>query len=314
MPPAQYRAHNWHAFGDLEHRDPYAIIWTNQGCPYPCDFCCINNIFGRRRFRFRSMESVVEEIDVLVNEHGVRNLKILDELFAIKHPRIDQFCDLLEARGYDLNMWCFARTDTVTPEMLKRLKKVGVNWIAFGFESADEEILSATNKRAAAEQSPAAIKMSRDAGMNICADVIVGLWEDDEHSITRTRDFLHEHQFEWVNIYPAFAYPGTPLYDRYIQEGFIQEPERWDGYGIYSYDCEPLPTKHLSAARVLQLRDEIFDGYFKDPVILDMLAKRFGAATRRHVEEMTQIRLKRRLFSAEPELTPLSAEPRRTRA
>ena len=70
------------------------------------------------------MEEVVAEIDVLVNDYGVRNLKILDELFITKHKRMIEFCELLEDRKYDLNMWCFARTDTVTPETLKRRKGV----------------------------------------------------------------------------------------------------------------------------------------------------------------------------------------------
>ena len=143
-----FRAHNWHCFGDnINNRSPYAIIWTNQGCPYPCNFCSINNIFGKRRYRLREMKDVVDEIDVLYNEFNIRNLKILDELFVFKNPRLDEFCDLLEERNYDLNMWCFARTDTVTPEILKRLKKVGVNWVAYGFESFDGEILEATRKK-----------------------------------------------------------------------------------------------------------------------------------------------------------------------
>ena len=75
------------------------------------------------------MKKVVEDIDRLVQDYGVRNIKILDELFIIKHPRIDEFCDLLEERNYDLNMWCFARVDSVTPRILKRLKKVGLNLI-----------------------------------------------------------------------------------------------------------------------------------------------------------------------------------------
>ena len=79
------------------------------------------------------MDDVVSEIDVLVNDYGVKHLKILDELFIFKNPNL--FCDLLEERNYDLNMWCFARTDTVTPEILKRLKKVGVNWVAMDLKA-----------------------------------------------------------------------------------------------------------------------------------------------------------------------------------
>ena len=295
MNPASYRAHNWHCFGDIDNRSPYAIIWTNQGCPYPCDFCCINNVFGTRRFRNRPMKNVVAEIDRLVNDYGVRNIKILDELFAIKHPRIDEFCDLLEERNYDLNMWCFARTDSVTPEMLKRLKKVGVNWVAYGFESFDDDILKSTNKRVKGNVLDT-VKMTRDAGMNICADVIVGLWDDNEATVRKTRNFMYDNRFEWINVYPCFAYPGTPLYDRYVAESIIEVPKKWDIYGLYSRECVPLPTKHLSSAQVLHLRDSIFEEYYKEPAILSMLEVKFGPATRKHVEEMVRMPLQRRIL------------------
>ena len=217
-----YRAHNWHCFGkDINNRSPYAIIWTNQGCPYPCNFCSINNIFGKRRYRLRDMEDVVSEIDILYNNFGIRNLKILDELFVFKNPRLDKFCDLLDERGYDLNMWCFARTDTVTPEILKRLKKVGVNWIAYGFESFNNSILESTKKKNKADVLKT-IKWTKDADINICADVIAGLWDDTEETIQHTRDFMIENEFEWVNVYPAFGYPGTPLYKEYISKKLFQ--------------------------------------------------------------------------------------------
>ena len=147
MNPSKYRAHNWHCFGDMDNREPYAIIWTSFGCPHPCNFCCINNVFEKRTFRFRTIDSVVAEIDHLVNDHGVRNIKILDELFIIKHPRIAEFCEKLEQRNYDLNLWCFARVDSVTPEILERLAGVGLKWVAYGIESVDRAVLTSTTKR-----------------------------------------------------------------------------------------------------------------------------------------------------------------------
>lgn len=312
MNPKKFRAHNWHCFGHINDRSPYAIIWTNQGCPYPCDFCSINNIFGKRRYRLRTMEEVVSEIDVLVNDYGVRNLKILDELFITKHKRMNEFCDLLEERNYDLNMWCFARTDTVTEETLKRLKGVGVNWVAYGFESFNKDILTSTNKRIKNANNGFnvldTIKMTRDAGMNICADVIAGLWDDDEASILHTRDFMLEHLFEWVNIYPCFAYPGTPLYDKYIEEKRIEVPKTWDTYGLYSNDCIPLPTKHLSPAEVLRLRDHVFDSYYKEPAILSMLEKKFGIETRDHVEDMVKKPLARRIVDSDEKLESIPSK------
>jgi len=296
MQPSLYRAHNWHCFGDIDNRTPYAIIWTNQGCPYPCDFCCINNLYQKRTFRFRSMQRVVNDIDVLVNKYNVKNIKILDELFVIDHPRISEFCDLLEERAYDINLWAFARVDSVNPEILQRLRKVGLRWIAYGFETIDDNILDATNKRlkstASAQQT---VEMTRDADINICADAIVGLWDDDRDSIYKTRDFLLENKFEWINLYPAFAYPGTPLYDNAIKDNIIAVPEKWDSYGLYSYDCDPMPTKYLTSSEVLQLRDKVYSDYFKHPDILTMISNKFGNKTKKHVEELVSEPLTRKI-------------------
>jgi len=95
MPPSKFRAHNWHCFGEIKHRSPYAIVWTSFGCPYPCTFCCINNLFGKRIQRFRSIDSVIEEISLLVERYQVKHIKILDELFVTRPKRIEEFCDKL---------------------------------------------------------------------------------------------------------------------------------------------------------------------------------------------------------------------------
>jgi radical SAM superfamily enzyme YgiQ (UPF0313 family) len=298
--PKLYRAHNWHCFGDdINNRSPYGVVWTSMGCAYPCDFCCINNLYSKRTFRFRDMKVVVEEIDILVNNYGVKNLRIMDELFVIKHPRIEEFCDLMDERGYDLNIWCYARVDSVTPQILKRLKKIGVNWVGYGFEAGDDEkALKSINKAVKKDSlsNDEVIKITREAGINMIGHAILGLYDDDEDSIRKNVDFLRKHQFEWNNIYPAFAYPGTPFYDKYVGEGIIEEPRSWEEYGLYSYECKPLPTKHLTSAQVLSLRDELFNEYYGDQNVQDNLRIKFGQKTIDHINEMLSVKLKRKIL------------------
>lgn len=295
--PSSYRAHNWHCFGDdIDARTPYGIIWTSMGCPHPCNFCCINNLFMKRTFRFRTIDSVIEEIDILVNKHGVRHIKILDELFIIKHPRIQEFCEKLEERKYDLNMWCFARVDSVSPEILDRLKKVGMNWVAYGIESVDRTVLTSTAKRYTQDLVDDVIGWTQNAGMNICADAIFGLWDDGMDTMTATKEFIFDNNFEWINIYPAYAYPGTPLYDEYIEKKYIEEPKSWESYSLYGYEGSALPTKYLSPAEVLKFRDDVFTEYFTSPSYLKMIEAKFGAKTKSHIMDMTKVRLKRRVL------------------
>ena len=300
--PELYKAHNWHCFGDqdIETRSPYGVVWTSMGCAYPCDFCCINNLYGKRTFRFRDMKAVVEEIDILVKNHGVKNLRIMDELFIIKHPRIEEFCDLMDERDYDLNIWCYARVDSVTPHILNRLKKIGLNWIGYGFETGDdEEALISINKavKKGTMSNDEVIDMTRKTGINMIGHAILGLYEDDEASIRKNVDFLRKHEFEWNNIYPAFAYPGTPIYEDYVGKKIIPEPENWEEYGLYSDECKPLPTKHLTSAEVLKLRDKLFFDYYSDEGIQNNLRIKFGQKTIDHINQMLSVKLNRKILA-----------------
>ena len=84
-------------------------------------FCCINALFGKRGIRYRSPNRVVDEIDFLVNTYGVRNLKIADELFVLHEKHYMAIVELLLERQYDLNIWAYARVDTVKPENLDKI-------------------------------------------------------------------------------------------------------------------------------------------------------------------------------------------------
>lgn len=301
MNPSQYRAHNWHCFGEyIDNRSPYAVIWTSLGCAYPCEFCCVNNLYEKRTFRFRNMVDVVDEIEMLVKDFGVHHLRIYDELFIMRHPRIDEFCELMESRGLKPNIWCYARADSVTPEILKRLKGVGVNWIGYGFEAGENEsALKDINKKLRKSweyTNTQIVEMTRNVGINMIGHAILGLYDDDEDAIRNNLAFLKKHKFEWNNIYPAFAYPGTPFYKRYVEGGIINEPEDWEEYSLYGYNCKPLPTKHLSSSEVLALRDKLVIEYYKDPEVREDFQKKFGAQTMEHLDKMFSVKLPRKLL------------------
>ncbi len=292
LQPSRFRAHNWHCFGALDRRSPYAIVWSSLGCPFQCSFCAVNNLFpGPRRQRYRSIERVVDEITHLHRVHGVRQLRIFDELFVSRRERTARFCELLEAQGLEgLNMWCYARVDTVDAELLRRLRGVGMRWISYGFESPTPATLKALKKGVHPSRADEVIAWTRAADMNICADVMVGLPGEDRAAMERTYDFCVHHDFEWVNIYPFFAYPGTAHY----------RPEHgaggWHAYSLYGRSCRPAGNEQLSPAEVLRFRDEAFVRYHGRPAYLAKLERRFGVATRAHVERMIATPLERDLL------------------
>ena len=292
LPMHRYRAHNWHCFGHAARR-PYAVLYTSLGCPYRCSFCCINALFGRGGIRFRGVEAVLAEVDLLVRRYGVRHIKILDELFVIRDERVEAICDGLIARDYGLNIWAYARVDTVKPPLLEKLRRSGVTWLAYGFESASRGVRDGVGKGFDDDRAEQAVVATRAAGIHIIANFIFGLPDDDLSTMQATLDWACRHNFEFANFYCAMAYPGSQLYRQALAEGWAL-PETWAGYSQLGYETLPLPTRHLSPGQVLAFRDRAFVQYFSRPEYQEMIERRFGPEAARQVRQMLQAGLARR--------------------
>ena len=295
LPMQLYRAHNWHCFDDIEHRSPYAAIYTSLGCPYNCVFCCINAPFGKPGIRFRSPQRVVEEIDLLVTEYGIRNLKIVDELFVLHEPHYMGIVELLIERDYRLNIWAYARVDTVKPKNLPKMKRAGINWLALGIESANPDVRDSASKRMRGRDVQQVVREIQAAGIRVIGNYIFGLPDDTSETMQETLGMAQELNCEFANFYSAMAYPGSGLYDIAVENGW-QLPGQWHGYSQHSYETLPLPTKKLSAAEVLKFRDDAFHAYFSNQAYLSMVKETFGLHVREHIERISATRLKRRLL------------------
>jgi anaerobic magnesium-protoporphyrin IX monomethyl ester cyclase len=230
-----------------------------------------------------------------VNKYGVRNIKIADEMFVLNPKHVLGICDGIIERGYDLNIWAYARVDTVRDEMLDKLKRAGFNWLALGIEAANERVRDDVQKGYNQEDIRKTVDKIRNAGINIIGNYIFGLPEDDLETMQATLDLALDLNCEFANFYSAMAYPGSPLYNKAIQEG-LSLPESWSGYSQHAVDTMPLPTKYLSSAQVLEFRDHAFQVYFNNPKYLEMIARKFGQETVEHIRQMADHKLERQLL------------------
>jgi radical SAM superfamily enzyme YgiQ (UPF0313 family) len=296
---SRYRAHNWHCFDHIEHRQPYASLQTSLGCPYKCSFCCINAPFGEAGIRYWSPKLIVDQIDVLVNKHSVKNIKIPDEMFVLNEQHVLGICDLIIERGYDLNIWAYARIDTVKDRYLEKLKQAGFNWLALGVESGSKYVRDGVEKgRFGDTDIVKTTNKIKEHGIYIIANYIFGLPDDTTSSMQETLGLAQEINAEWANFYCAMAYPGSPLYER-AKSTHLPLPDDadgpgWIGYSQHGYDALPLPTDTLSGQDVLDFRDGAFEKYFSGPSFLDMIQKKFGQPVVDHIQSMMGVKLKRK--------------------
>ena len=288
----KYRAHNWHCFDDLSSRNSYASLQTSLGCPYKCSFCCINAPFGGAGIRYWSPENVLNQIDELVNKYGVKNIKIPDEMFVLNKNHVIEICDGIIDRGYKLNIWAYARVDTVKDIYLEKLKKAGFNWLGIGIESGSKFVRNGVEKgRFDLPEIVAVVDKIREHGIYVAANYIFGLPDDTQDSMQETLDLALQLNTEWANFYSAMAYPGSPLFE-HASKNNIPTPDMkdgpgWIGYSQHSYECMPLPTETLTHTEVLDFRDKAFIDYFTNENYLKMIDNKFGGQVVEHLKEMT---------------------------
>ncbi|MBI5448478.1 MAG: radical SAM protein [Gammaproteobacteria bacterium] len=295
LPMEKYRAHNWHCFEHIHERQPYASIHTSLGCPYKCTFCCINAPFGKSSYRMWSPESVIKEIDILVNQYGVKNIKFVDEMFVLNKNHVMGICDLIIERGYKLNIWAYARVDTVKDEFLEKLYQAGFRWLALGIESGSKHVRDGVEKgRFGTTEILQVVKKIQAAGINVIGNYIFGLPDDTYESMLETLQLALDANCEFANFYCAMAYPGSKLYNLALENGWAL-PDTWIGYSQHGYECKPLRTETLAAAEVLNFRDQAFTKYYTDPRYLALVKEKFGQGVHDHLAAMTKIHLKRKI-------------------
>jgi radical SAM superfamily enzyme YgiQ (UPF0313 family) len=228
LPMSRYRAHNWHCLGGLD-RQPYAALYTTLGCPYHCSFCCIQAPFKSgelaagykdtvNMYRTWSPDRVIEQIDYLVQRHGVRNIKIADEMFVLNRRHVMGICDRIIERGYDLNIWAYTRVDTIKDGMLDKLKAAGFNWLAIGIEAGADRVRADVDKSFAQEDVYRVIEKVRASGINVIGNYIFGLPEDDLQTMQATLDLAIDLNCEFARQFLlgeglsrlAAVHPGGP--------------------------------------------------------------------------------------------------------
>src|SRR5262249_17946107 len=154
-------------------------------------------------YRFWKPDTVIEQIDMLVNRYGVRNIKIADEMFVLNRRHVLGVCERIIERGYDLNIWAYTRVDTIKDGLLGTLKAAGFHWLALGIEAGADRVRADVDKSFDQDEVYRVIERVRAAGINVIGNYIFGLPEDDAETMQATLDLATALNCEFANFYSA---------------------------------------------------------------------------------------------------------------
>ncbi|MEW6108969.1 MAG: radical SAM protein [Nitrospirota bacterium] len=202
-------------------RGRVTTLFTSRGCPYHCIFCD-KAVFGSK-WRARSAQNVLKEIEVVVNEFGVKSIVFYDDLFTVKKERIIEICRGIIGKGLDIEWKCEGRVNIVDEEALEWMKKAGCSMIAYGVESGNQKGLDYLNKGTKVEQIRRAFELTRKYGMKPMGYFVLGIpnetYEDEIHTI----EFAREIKAAYAQFSVLSPTPGTRLFDDVVKMGWYRE-------------------------------------------------------------------------------------------
>ncbi len=197
---------------------PLAHVMTSRGCPSRCNFCD-RAVFGER-YRERSVENVMGEVEELVSRHGAREIRFFDDTFTLNRRRVEALCRELRRFRPRLPWTCLTRVDSVDPDLLKLMKDAGCWQVLFGLESGDDRILAALNKGNTVEQNRQAVRWAREAGLRVRADFLVGSPPETLESLERTLAFACELDLDFAHFNKFVPFPGTTFHHDLVAQGY----------------------------------------------------------------------------------------------
>lgn len=203
-------------------------ITTSRGCPGRCTFCGVNYLW-ECKFRRRTVDNVIQEIDLLVDKYNIDGLYFMDDTFLMNKRWIEEFTEKYLNKNYKLKMTCYGRVDTVNEDILKAIKKTGMLQVEYGIESCSERVLGRIKKKTDIRQIKKAIKMTKDVGIRALGSFIFGFPEDNEEDLQASIDIASELNLDFTTCYFATPYPASELYEQAISEDRIIENDmsRW---------------------------------------------------------------------------------------
>lgn len=258
------------SFGELLDKKPTDIYALNQGrfgmvsfgrsCPFNCTFCFHPS---GTKYRKRSIDSVFEEIDYLIEHYHIKNIAVTDELFVRKMEDAKEFCRRITQRGigYVISL----RVDMVNREMLTLLRDSGCLSIGFGLESADNSILASMKKHITVEQIDDAMGLCCELGLNCMGNFIFGDQNETYETAMNTINWWKNHPQYRIAMHMIILYPGSELYRIAVARGIIQDQVAFikNGCPITNvskmsqdeYRSVELMTSVLNQGRTERLRD-----------------------------------------------------------
>jgi radical SAM superfamily enzyme YgiQ (UPF0313 family) len=253
---------------DMVESDPYHYIWvpawvceTSRGCPFKCNFCCVTK-FHKGRYRAKSPERVIKEL--MEVPASSKLIFFTDDNFTLQKKRVMKICELLKKTNLSKRLMfvCQSRVDDIAnnPDMVETMSKAGFMCFFLGFESFKQMSLDNMQKQYTLDKVRKCIKLCHKNGIMVFGSFIIGNIGETVEDTWRTFELMKELELDLMMTNPITPFPGTPLYDEAVKNGWIPEDFRWE-----KWDITPvMNTPDMKIDEIQKLLDQSYRFFYND--------------------------------------------------
>ena len=211
-------------------KEKTAGIITSRGCVYSCNYCSSSLIMGKK-FRSRSPENVVDEIESIIVDYKIPDIGFMDDTFMLNKKRANDIANEIKARDLDVSFVASSRVDTVDQNLLENLKNSGLKTLYYGVESGSQHILNLMKKGITLKQAEDAVKTAKKAGLEVLTSFILGYPGETEEDMNNTIDFSIKLDPDYSQYSILTPFPGTTIYNELLEKDLIDN-NNWDEYTV----------------------------------------------------------------------------------
>jgi len=233
-------------------------MFTSRGCPYRCTFCDRPYSPVLSGFRWRSARHVADEMEICL-ALGIKEAFIYDDTFTVRRDRVFELCDEIDRRKIRFRWDVRAHVNTMTPDLLARMKQAGCDRIHYGVECGNDRMLKVIKKNATVAKIKEVIGQTKAVGMEVLCYFIIGQQTETASDVNDSLNLARALDPNYVHFTIFCPYPGTEIYTQGLASGVIKD-DVWRRFSENPGDGFELPVWEENFTRQ-ELREMLVNCY-----------------------------------------------------
>lgn len=263
----------WHHISPYDYPDsiklyPFITLISGRGCESACTFCLFTQVMYGRRYRYRSPEKVVDEIEYDLKMFPfLKEIMFEDDTFTlVRHKeRLYRICEEMMSRNIKISWSANARADLTELSILKTMKKAGCRMLVTGFEFGSQQILDTVRKNITLEQMRKFAENCNRAGIKVHGCFMIGGPGETRETAYETIKIARELKISTAQFSGICPYPGTEFYKWCKEKNYIV-PKDWSGWVDNNLEQRAIISyPNLSVDEINQLADTGLKRFYLRP-------------------------------------------------